>query len=241
LDTGVRGRFSREIALPVPDASARTDILKLVTKTINLAPDVDLQSLGKATPGYVGSDLYALASEAGLEAIRRIVQDSTSALSLPSNISLCEHHSEVFQHVVSKNASLQRSIPSVPPSAVEEFELTEESSEMERELNRSEESMILADPLDRTPDFHSIDPLPPSSHPSCFYCALANGTLSAETHQSIAVTMNDFSVAIKSVLPSAKREGFAVVPDVTWSDVGALSEVHSYLLESSIHPFPLGP
>jgi SpoVK/Ycf46/Vps4 family AAA+-type ATPase len=191
----------------------------------------------------VGSDLHALCSEAGLEAIRRIVQDST-ALSLPSNLSLCEHHSEIFKNIVSKNPSVQPSNINVnppPPSLPSPFSVgelvAEESLEMERELNRCEESMILADPIDGANEIHSIDqisissptPLPP---PSCFYCALANESLSTESHQFIAVTMNDFSVAIKSVLPSAKREGFAVVPDVTWADVGALSEVRRQYLSS---------
>ena len=42
-----------------------------------------------------------------------------------------------------------------------------------------------------------------------------------------AVTMADFLLAAKTVQPTAKREGFAVVPNVTWSDVGALAEVHT--------------
>lgn len=215
--------------MPVPDASARTDILKLVTKKMNLAPDVDLQTLGKATPGYVGSDLYALCSEAGLEAIRRIVQDST-ALSLPSNVSLCNHHSEIFQKIVSQNPSKQSlNFNSPPPFTQSPFsvgEIVDESSEMERELNRCEEGMIFVDPVDGTNNLDAMD--------TCFYCALTNDSLTTESHQFIAVTMNDFSVAIKSVLPSAKREGFAVVPDVTWADVGALSEVIRQTLPENV-------
>lgn len=39
------------------------------------------------------------------------------------------------------------------------------------------------------------------------------------------VTMSDFERALENVQPSAKREGFATVPDVTWNDIGALSDV----------------
>ena len=42
-----------------------------------------------------------------------------------------------------------------------------------------------------------------------------------------AVTMADFRTALGTVQPCAKREGFAVVPNVTWDDVGALVEVCS--------------
>eukprot|EP00604_Paraphysomonas_vestita_P000370 CAMPEP_0174826166 /NCGR_PEP_ID=MMETSP1107-20130205/43602_1 /TAXON_ID=36770 /ORGANISM="Paraphysomonas vestita, Strain GFlagA" /LENGTH=332 /DNA_ID=CAMNT_0016058735 /DNA_START=1310 /DNA_END=2308 /DNA_ORIENTATION=- len=48
--------------------------------------------------------------------------------------------------------------------------------------------------------------------------------------------MDDFMKAAKSVQPTAKREGFAVVPDVTWKDVGALSEVREELLHNVLEP-----
>lgn len=41
--------------------------------------------------------------------------------------------------------------------------------------------------------------------------------------------MSDFLNAIPAVQPSAKREGFATVPDVTWADIGALEEIREEL------------
>ena len=41
----------------------------------------------------------------------------------------------------------------------------------------------------------------------------------------LCVTMDDFRVAMRKVQPSAKREGFATVPNVSWADVGALAPV----------------
>jgi ribosome biogenesis ATPase len=73
LDAGVRGRFSRELSLPVPDASSRTKILGLMTARMKLAMDVDLKELGRLTPGFVGADLKALSREAGMLAVSRIV------------------------------------------------------------------------------------------------------------------------------------------------------------------------
>lgn len=46
---------------------------------------------------------------------------------------------------------------------------------------------------------------------------------------SLSVTMEDFEKALKCVQPSAKREGFATVPDVTWDDVGSLQDIRDEL------------
>ena len=43
----MRGRFSREIALPVPDAKARTKILALQSHNMKLSTEVDFEALGK--------------------------------------------------------------------------------------------------------------------------------------------------------------------------------------------------
>lgn len=52
----------------------------------------------------------------------------------------------------------------------------------------------------------------------------------AVTLNEVFLTMSDFTSAIKQIQPSAKREGFAVVPNVTWNDVGALSEVSTLIV-----------
>ena len=50
------------------------------------------------------------------------------------------------------------------------------------------------------------------------------------------VNIDDFLCACKSIQPTAKREGFAVAPDVTWADVGALAEVREELLHNVLEP-----
>lgn len=45
----------------------------------------------------------------------------------------------------------------------------------------------------------------------------------------LKITMEDFACAIKCVQPSAKREGFATVPDVTWDDIGSLRDIREEL------------
>lgn len=50
------------------------------------------------------------------------------------------------------------------------------------------------------------------------------------------ITSTDFIQALKKVQPSAKREGFATVPDVTWADVGALTHVRDELRMAIVEP-----
>ena len=54
---------------------------------------------------------------------------------------------------------------------------------------------------------------------------LAGPPLSPAELAGLAVTMADFEAAVKKVQPSVRREGFATTPDVTWDDVGSLTEV----------------
>lgn len=55
-------------------------------------------------------------------------------------------------------------------------------------------------------------------------------------NKEVYVEMNDFILASKSIQPSAKREGFAIAPDVTWNDIGALAEVREELLHNVLEP-----
>ena len=54
-------------------------------------------------------------------------------------------------------------------------------------------------------------------------------TLSEEELTGLSILMSDFQASLASVQPSAKREGFATVPDVTWEDVGALQDIREEL------------
>jgi cell division protease FtsH len=65
------GRFDRRIAVQPPDVAGRRRILEVHTRSLPVAPDVDLNALAAATPGMVGADLANLANEAALLATRR--------------------------------------------------------------------------------------------------------------------------------------------------------------------------
>ncbi|NWW08623.1 NVL protein, partial [Oreocharis arfaki] len=60
--------------------------------------------------------------------------------------------------------------------------------------------------------------------------------LPEEQLQKLCIEMNDFIVALSSVQPSAKREGFVTIPDVTWADIGALEDVREELIMAILAP-----
>ncbi len=65
------GRFDRRVAVQPPDRAGREAILKVHTRSVPLARDVDLGGLASSTPGMVGADLANLVNEAALSAARR--------------------------------------------------------------------------------------------------------------------------------------------------------------------------
>ena len=65
------GRFDRQIIVHPPDHKGRVAILKVHTRTVPLAKDVDLEQIAASTPGMTGADLANLVNEAALEAARR--------------------------------------------------------------------------------------------------------------------------------------------------------------------------
>ncbi len=67
------GRFDREITIGVPKRADRLQILKIHSRKMPLAGDVDLEHLAEITHGYVGADISALCTEAGMAALRRIL------------------------------------------------------------------------------------------------------------------------------------------------------------------------
>ena len=65
------GRFDRQIIVDRPNLQGRLDTLKVHTRKIKLAEDVDLQKIAAATAGAVGADLANLVNEAALRAVRK--------------------------------------------------------------------------------------------------------------------------------------------------------------------------
>ena len=65
------GRFDRQVVVPNPDITGREKILKVHSRKVPLAPDVELKTVARGTPGFSGADLANLVNEAALLAARR--------------------------------------------------------------------------------------------------------------------------------------------------------------------------
>jgi cell division protease FtsH len=65
------GRFDRRVVVNRPDVRGREEILRVHTRKIPLADDVDLQVLARGTPGFSGADLANMVNEAALAAARQ--------------------------------------------------------------------------------------------------------------------------------------------------------------------------
>jgi cell division protease FtsH len=65
------GRFDRRVTVNAPDKAGREAILKIHTRNVSLAPDVDLGDIAGATAGFVGADLRNIVNEAALVAARK--------------------------------------------------------------------------------------------------------------------------------------------------------------------------
>ncbi|HEX9105764.1 MAG TPA: CDC48 family AAA ATPase [Longimicrobiales bacterium] len=73
IDEALRrpGRFDREIVVGVPDLKGRKEIVRIHTRGMPLAEDVNVDELARITYGFVGADMSALAREAAMETLRR--------------------------------------------------------------------------------------------------------------------------------------------------------------------------
>ncbi|KCZ72076.1 AAA family ATPase, CDC48 subfamily [Candidatus Methanoperedens nitroreducens] len=89
IDPALRrpGRFDREIEIGVPDRKARFEILHIHTRGMPLAEDVSLGKFADLTHGFVGADLAALAREAAIWSIRRVLPElDLDVESIPADI-----------------------------------------------------------------------------------------------------------------------------------------------------------
>ncbi len=140
IDPALRrpGRFDREVAISIPNAPARRQILEIHSRGMPLAQDVDLDRLAEMAHGFTGADLAALCRETAMLALRH-------------------------------------KLPSMAPGE------------------------------ERIP---------------------------YETLMSIELTMDDFVEALGEIEPTAMREFFVEVPNVSWDQVGGMEDIKQVLVEA---------
>ena len=121
LDPALRrpGRFDREIEIGVPNTQARLQILRIHTRAMPLAPDVDLKEIAEHSHGFVGADLEALGQEVGMIALRRFL----SAAPLETDAA----SAELGALQVTRNDFLA-GLKEVEPSATREFFIEKSAS-----------------------------------------------------------------------------------------------------------------
>ena len=188
--------------------------MKVLCAKLRLEGDFNFNALAKATPGYVGADLAALAGAAGIIAVKRIfkqISDGTLALPDPEPL--------VFEAEEEHDTSMAVDNNSPPTVDV--------SSSV---------------PQPRSDGSTSFPPLLSSlssqlTSGSIAHFLIAHPDPLTETQLApLCITPADFMLALKELQPSSKREGFATVPDVTWADIGALRNTREELHMAVVQP-----
>ena len=114
LDPALRrpGRFDREIEIGIPDEKSRLEILQIHTRGMPLEPDVKLDEIARITHGFVGADLQALAKEAAILAVRRVLPEI--------NMEQTKVPAKILNKIKVKMQDFQDALRDVQPSALRE-------------------------------------------------------------------------------------------------------------------------
>ncbi|RKP39579.1 P-loop containing nucleoside triphosphate hydrolase protein, partial [Dimargaris cristalligena] len=227
LDPALRraGRFDREISMVVPDETARESILRVQCAKLRISGDFDFRDLAKKTPGYVGADLNALTSAAGMIAVKRIFRLLSETMELqtamePESTSIADLTAELESDMTMDGDSQDE--------ALEEDSINAAVKEVVKETPATPLTSFLDgfDSLTVNDKVQSISAFL-RAHP---------GPLTPAELAPLSITPIDFEEALKKVQPSSKREGFATVPDVSWADIGALAHVRDELRMAVVEP-----
>lgn len=114
IDPALRrpGRFDREIEIGVPDREGRLEILQIHTRGMPLEKDVDLEIIANMSHGFVGADLQAVAKEAGIRALRKVLPEiDLTTENIPS---------EILKKIVVTMDDFLSVIKEIEPSALRE-------------------------------------------------------------------------------------------------------------------------
>lgn len=252
LDPALRraGRFDHEICLGIPDRKAREEILRIITKKMKLEDNINYEELATLTPGFVGADLVSLVSRAASTTVKRVLYAKELELAAKEATAVEKLTNETVEPVVN-----------IDDDTVMEVDSTVESTKPQEKTEEGEEPKVTEEaPKDETPVDTPMEEQPkvdvevkePEAEPPKLEEKIINPVLSLETMlkflqseneplseaelEKLTITRKDFLEALKNVQPSAKREGFITVPDVTWEDIGSLQDIRKELKLSILAP-----
>jgi transitional endoplasmic reticulum ATPase len=114
IDPALRrpGRFDREVEIGVPDREGRNEILKIHTRNMPLAENVELEDLSNQTHGFVGADILAFSREAAMKALRRYLPEM--------NVEEEEIPSEILKKMKVTSEDFKEALKEIDPSALRE-------------------------------------------------------------------------------------------------------------------------
>ncbi|XP_033647105.1 nuclear valosin-containing protein-like [Asterias rubens] len=213
LDPALRraGRFDREICLGIPGEKERERILQVLCRNLKLSSDFSYVSLSSLTPGYVGADLMSLCREAAMCAVNRIFQNLQ----------------EVPTDDQSETTQPADSLPAIQaPDADENSQNPNTQDALSiRATSPDTTQMDTNEVIDSKSSYHSVLTWLKEQPP-----------FTDDQLEALYIMMQDFEEALPNVQPSAKREGFATIPDVTWDDIGALHSIREELTMAILAP-----
>jgi transitional endoplasmic reticulum ATPase len=125
IDAGLRrpGRFDREVEIGVPDRDGREEILRIHTRSIPLADDIDLGEYAERTHGFVGADLENLLRESVVTALRRHGEgDTVDTLDAPDALDALDTLDALDDLAVDVTAAdVEQAFRATEPSALREL------------------------------------------------------------------------------------------------------------------------
>lgn len=252
LDPALRrvGRFDHEICLGIPDRKAREEILGIITKKVKIDCNFDLDEMAALTPGFVGADLYSLVSRAASTTVKRFLHGKElefakkeAAIKKPQVIEpIVSLDDDLLMEVDStaeaeKPKETEKSDENKEPKDTEEtnpkvdvaMEADSKIDEVANEETKIEETKKEEVEDEKEEPELSLDTMLKFLHNE-------NQLITPAEVENLTITRQDFLDALKNVQPSAKREGFITVPDVTWEDIGSLQDIRKELKLSILAP-----
>lgn len=229
MDTTLRraGRFDRELTLKVPDEKGRLEILQALTKNMRISnKDVFFKELSRLTPGYVPADLFTLCKEASISAISRIYEQfaNKDGVILPQEDEkeqkvkdINEHDEQTGDKNLEETQNQDKDTDDNKPQENNQEQPAEGKVEEQVEVQDGEQAKEAENDSEMDDEEKLQNDI-------------------KKRLVGISIEEHDFMVALKKVQPTAQREGFTTIPNVTWDDIGALKKIRSELQVSIVDP-----